>query len=183
LPGFILSELPDYVPIQEDALSNFYQHTEIEKLILVPEACKYNHLALATCYQWTTTEFHPIMETLAPRSPGAWASIYAQLSIMPEQRLVLPRDVVRDSDSVRERSLYERLVNGPLYTAGVVPSLPLQGASIRAPSVPTLSDAPSPLPVIPRDANPVWSKKVKTKNRDPQQGMLIEIDVERMLWL
>jgi hypothetical protein len=27
LPGFILSELPDYVPIQEDALPNFYQRT------------------------------------------------------------------------------------------------------------------------------------------------------------
>jgi hypothetical protein len=84
-PGFILSELPNYVPVQEDALPNFYQCTEIEKLVLVPEACEYNHLALATRYQWTTAEFHPIMETPAPRSPGAWASIYAQLSIMPER--------------------------------------------------------------------------------------------------
>jgi hypothetical protein len=85
LPGYALSKLPDYVSMQEDALPNFYQRTEVEKLILVPETCEYNHLALAVRYQWTTTEFHPIMETPATRSPGAWVSIYTQLGIMPER--------------------------------------------------------------------------------------------------
>jgi hypothetical protein len=66
LPGFVLSELPDYIPVREDALANFYQRTEIEKFVLVPKACEYNRLALAKRYQWTTTEFHPVSETPRP---------------------------------------------------------------------------------------------------------------------
>jgi hypothetical protein len=88
-------------------------------LIIVPKACKYNCLALTTCYQCMTTKFHPIMETPPPRNPGAWVSIYAQLGIMPEQCLVLPRNAVRESDSTRGRSLYERLSMGRCISLGL----------------------------------------------------------------
>jgi hypothetical protein len=113
-----------------------------------------------------TAEFHPIMETPAPRSPGAWVSIYAQLGIMPELRLVLPRDVVRESDSARERSLYERLVNGPLYVAGIAPGLPLHGTDARAPVISTSTETPASPPVPP----PYRESSAGREGRNQQPG-------------
>ncbi|KAJ7863279.1 hypothetical protein B0H14DRAFT_3444140 [Mycena olivaceomarginata] len=167
LPGFVLSELPDYIPVQEDALANFYQRTEIEKFVLVPEACEYDRLALAKCYQWTTAEFHPVSETPAPRNPGAWASIYVQLGIMPERRLVLPHSVVKESDSSGKRSLYEQLVNGPLY-AGSASALPPSKTSISDAPASSWCGATSPPPVTRSSDNLPRTQKVESDDSDPR---------------
>ncbi|KAJ7701719.1 hypothetical protein B0H16DRAFT_1748414 [Mycena metata] len=83
-------DLPEDEPVYEDALPDFFQHTEIQEFVLTPASYEYDRIGLDPRYRYTTTEFHRVPHAPVPSNPGPWSDLRRQLYIALGK--LLPRD-------------------------------------------------------------------------------------------